>query len=425
MAKALDVHNLGKSYRLNSRLIYKLRDFIPTVIGNFLRNHGSKQSQHSDNFWALKEVSFQQEQGEVLGIVGRNGAGKSTLLKIISQVTMPTVGEVFMNGRVGSLLEVGVGFHDELTGRDNIYLSGAILGMKHSEIKKHFDDIIGFAEIDRYLDIPIKRYSTGMRVRLGFSIAANLQQEILLIDEVLAVGDLAFQRRCLEKLRALARSGRTVLLVSHNIMSIRELCDKAIYLKNGKLISQGLVNDVCEKYLRDMTSLADDDLERLREGERSGTLGLAVKFEQIRLQSSFGIVIPYGAPLTYDLLLHASEATENLRVGFSIYDQTNHCIGTSYTNQSLSMIAGQQLSLHMTTNEIRLAPGIYSICFTLRSGDKNSTIQELDRAFLKPGFEISVSEECGPLLWEQNMGSVVLDRVEITVNPPSLHAQSG
>jgi lipopolysaccharide transport system ATP-binding protein len=210
---------------------------------------GVRGDVESDTIWALKEVSFEVERGEVVGIIGRNGAGKSTLLKILSQITAPTEGRAVINGRVGSLLEVGTGFHPELTGRENIYLNGAILGMTKGEIDGKFDEIVDFSGVEKFIDTPVKRYSSGMRVRLAFAVAAHLNPEILLIDEVLAVGDVAFQKKCLGKMSDVAGQGRTVLFVSHNMGAIRSLCQRAVLLQEGKLVSNGVVNETVDRYL--------------------------------------------------------------------------------------------------------------------------------------------------------------------------------
>jgi lipopolysaccharide transport system ATP-binding protein len=222
----------------------------------------------------LRDVSFEVGQGEVLGIIGRNGAGKSTLLKILARVTYPTVGKAVINGRVGSLLEVGTGFHPELTGWENIHLNGAVLGMKKAEIERKFDDIVEFAEIEQFLDTPVKRYSSGMYMRLAFSIAAHLEPEILIIDEVLAVGDAAFQRKCLGKMENVAREGRTVLFVSHNMPAILSLCDRVLLLDHGKLVDQGTPSNIVQHYLDDVMSSAVTPLHQRvdRSGDGSARL---------------------------------------------------------------------------------------------------------------------------------------------------------
>ena len=214
-----------------------------------------------EEFWALKDVSFEVKRGEVLGIIGRNGAGKSTLLKILSRITEPTEGRVTIDGRVASLLEVGTGFHPELTGRENIYLNGAILGMTRAEIRRKFDEIVAFAEVEKFLDTPVKRYCSGMYVRLAFAVAAHLEPEILIVDEVLAVGDAEFQKKCLGKMSEVAGGGRTVLFVSHNMAAVEALCPRSIYLASGALVSEGNTGNVIMTYLeqRQATSRATQD----------------------------------------------------------------------------------------------------------------------------------------------------------------------
>jgi lipopolysaccharide transport system ATP-binding protein len=216
---------------------------------NMARDHAMVSGDTTEEFWALKDVSFEVKRGEVVGIIGRNGAGKSTLLKVLSRITEPTEGQVTIEGRVASLLEVGTGFHPELTGRENIYLNGAILGMTRVEIKRKFDEIVAFAEVEKFLDTPVKRYSSGMYVRLAFAVAAHLEPEILVVDEVLAVGDFEFQKKCLGKMSDVANSGRTILFVSHNMGSIASLCQTAIHLKNGRIATTGPIRDVIDSFL--------------------------------------------------------------------------------------------------------------------------------------------------------------------------------
>jgi lipopolysaccharide transport system ATP-binding protein len=246
-AAAIRCEWLSKRYAIGSRERYRaLRDVIAETASNpFRRFRKSKP----DSIWALKDVSFDVPQGKAVGIIGRNGAGKSTLLKILSRITKPTRGEVRIRGRVGSLLEVGTGFHPELTGRENIFLNGAIIGMRKAEIVRKFDEIVAFAEVEKFLDTPVKRYSSGMYVRLAFAVAAHLETEILVIDEVLAVGDVAFQRKCLGKMGDLSHSGRTVLFVSHNMQAVRSLCSQAIWLDQGEIKAVGSSASVIERYL--------------------------------------------------------------------------------------------------------------------------------------------------------------------------------
>ena len=250
-AIAISVENLGKEYQLGETERYQtLRDTISRAAGSLaLRVRGKKPpSKQRDRFWALKNVSLDIKQGDVVGILGRNGAGKSTLLKILSRVTAPTTGTARLRGRVGSLLEVGTGFHPELSGRDNIRLNGSILGMTKAEINRHFDEIVAFAEVEKFLDTPVKNYSSGMYMRLAFAVAAHLEPEILVVDEVLAVGDTAFQKKCLKKMDSVAREGRTILFVSHNMAAVSALCTKGILLEDGQVAATGSIAEVVHKY---------------------------------------------------------------------------------------------------------------------------------------------------------------------------------
>jgi lipopolysaccharide transport system ATP-binding protein len=251
MRPIIRAENLSKSYRIgHSRAGYStLRETLTGVLRaplKRLRYGGSDEAE--ETLWALRDVGFEVMPGEAVGIIGRNGSGKSTLLKILSRVTEPTTGRAELYGRVGSLIEVGTGFHPELTGRENIYLNGAILGMKRREIDRKFDEIVAFAEIEKYLDTPVKHYSSGMYMRLGFAVAAHLDTEILIIDEVLAVGDAAFQKKCLGKMEDSAREGRTVLFVSHDMSSVQALCSRSILLDKGQLMVEGRVSEVVERY---------------------------------------------------------------------------------------------------------------------------------------------------------------------------------
>jgi lipopolysaccharide transport system ATP-binding protein len=248
---ALRIRGLGKQYTIGARAERHdtLRDRIAAAAVRPFRRLAPGGLDASATIWALRDVTHEIRRGEVVGIVGGNGAGKSTLLKILSRITTPTEGEVDIHGRVGSLLEVGTGFHADLTGRENIFLNGAILGMRKAEIERKFDDIVRFADIDEFIDTPVKRYSTGMYVRLGFAVAAHLEPEILIVDEVLAVGDVHFQRKCLGKLNDVARSGRTVLFVSHNMAAIQRLCTSAMLLQHGRLVRVGNVRSIVAAYL--------------------------------------------------------------------------------------------------------------------------------------------------------------------------------
>ncbi|MBN1569586.1 MAG: ABC transporter ATP-binding protein [Acidobacteria bacterium] len=266
---AIRVEDLGKLYHLGA-LQGNYRTLRETLMSSFAgpirrmcsrfghstaRSSTKSETQSGKDFiWALKNVSFEVRHGEVIGVIGRNGAGKSTLLKVLSHITEPTEGKVQVRGRVGSLLEVGAGFHPELTGRENVYLNGAILGMKKKEITRKFDEIVAFAEVEKFLDTPVKRYSSGMYVRLAFAVAAHMEPEVLLVDEVLAVGDTGFQRKCLGKMGNVAQEGRTVLVVSHNMAIIQKLCEKSLLLNSGKIVAYDATPNVLTKYLEELSS---------------------------------------------------------------------------------------------------------------------------------------------------------------------------
>lgn len=268
------VENLSKLYRIGraQQRHDTLRDAVVAGLrapwerlSSFVRrpsNGDERPGTNDEAIWALKNVSFEAQRGEVVGIIGRNGAGKSTLLKILSRITEPTEGRAVIKGRVGSLLEVGTGFHPELTGRENIYLNGAILGMRRAEIDRKFDEIVAFAEIEKFLDTPVKRYSSGMYVRLAFAVAAHLEPEILLVDEVLAVGDAAFQKKCLGKMGDVAKEGRTVVFVSHNMGAVQALCERGIFLQDGTVLTDSTVAEAVGVYLRTLEQAAPKDLSQ-------------------------------------------------------------------------------------------------------------------------------------------------------------------
>ncbi len=276
------VENISKLYRLGTissgTLSHDLNRWWARLRGRpdpLLRIGEEERSRREDGYiWALRDVSFAVEQGEVLGIIGRNGAGKSTLLKILSRVTTPTSGEIKIKGRIASLLEVGTGFHPELTGRENIFMNGAILGMTRAEIRRKFDEIVAFAEIEQFIDTPVKRYSSGMYVRLAFAVAAHLEPEILLVDEVLAVGDAAFQKKCLGKMGEVAKEGRTVLFVSHNMAAVLSLCSEATLLSSGRIACNGPTENVVTEYMQGVSPLATTPLHERSDRTGDGSVRL-------------------------------------------------------------------------------------------------------------------------------------------------------
>jgi lipopolysaccharide transport system ATP-binding protein len=318
---AIRVEGLSKKFRIGAPERYRsLRDTLTNALAAPLRGfrNGSAKSEAA-TIWALRDVSFDVKHGEVIGIIGRNGAGKSTLLKILSRITPPTKGYAEIHGRVRSLLEVGTGFHPELTGRENIFLNGAILGMKKAEIVRKFDEIAAFAEVEKFLDTPVKHYSSGMYVRLAFAVAAHLDPEILVIDEVLAVGDAEFQKKCLGKMESSARcEGRTVLFVSHNIAAVESLCSSAVLLSEGKLLTKGKTENVVHEYVRSMRHGAAVPLNERIDREGSGL----VKFTSLSLAERSGrslATFQCGADAVFVLVLENTSNREvRLRVALAI-----------------------------------------------------------------------------------------------------------
>jgi lipopolysaccharide transport system ATP-binding protein len=294
---AIQVEHLSKQYEIGEIVDRHrtLRDSLAGAVAAPFRRLGriwskgaSGKSGQSQTLWALKDISFEINQGDVVGIIGRNGAGKSTLLKVLSRITEPTTGSAYTVGRVGSLLEVGTGFHPELTGRENIYLNGAILGMKKTETERKFDQIVSFAEIERFIDTPVKRYSTGMYLRLAFAVAAHLEPQILLVDEVLAVGDIAFQKKCLSKMGDVAKLGQTILMVSHNMAAILNLCQRAILIEGGRVIANGPCQEVVEQYIRTTKAVMGHNLAERK--DRQGNQDLT--FIDVEFRNSDGLAVP-------------------------------------------------------------------------------------------------------------------------------------
>lgn len=355
------VENLGKKYSIRHQQTRQpylaLRDVITDKAKNLFAGRTNEPASVED-FWALKDVSFQVKEGEVVGVIGRNGAGKSTLLKILSRITEPTEGRIGVRGRIASLLEVGTGFHPELTGRENIYLNGAILGMTREEIKRKFDEIVAFAEIEKFLDTPVKRYSSGMYVRLAFAVAAHLDPEILIVDEVLAVGDAEFQKKSLGKMSEVAKGGRTVLFVSHNLAAIRALCQTGLLLEAGKVKCHGEVYDVTETYFRSAQGPETDSLEFPYEGQRP-------RFTQLRLSKSqyeCGEVIELTATLF-------SRCDEETAIEVELHDERD--LPVAYTStapmagQTWRMLPGQETQVRINLGPVWLATGKYKLFFWL------------------------------------------------------------
>jgi len=329
-----------------------------------------------EEFWAVKNVSFEIKQGEVVGIIGRNGAGKSTLLKILSRITEPTKGCISIKGRVASLLEVGTGFHHELTGRENIYLNGAILGMRQAEIKRKFDEIVSFAEVEKFLDTPVKHYSSGMYVRLAFAVAAHLESEILIVDEVLAVGDLQFQKKCLGKMGNVAKAGRTILFVSHNMSTVEYLCDRGIVLESGTLGLDGTSEEAVRFYLEKAYNLAQDlPLDHRKDRTGSGKVR-AVSFrilnekgdEEQALQSGKNYYFEVGYSNNFDNFL------DNIIVSIDLFDEKGArvlLLRSNFTNDNLTLNPGKGYILCGIKN-LPLVYGLYRVSIYISHADSET-----------------------------------------------------
>lgn len=400
MTTVISVENLSKTYRLGQigtgtftndlKLLWAKAQGKPNPLLRIGEtDHGNRDG---EDLWALRDVSFTVEQGEVLGIIGRNGAGKSTLLKILSRVTAPTSGKVKVKGRVASLLEVGTGFHPELTGRENIYLNGAILGMNRREIDRKFDEIVDFAEVEKFIDTPVKRYSSGMYVRLAFAVAAHLEPEILVVDEVLAVGDAEFQKRCLGKMGDVAKEGRTVLFVSHNMAAVENLCKQAIQLDLGILMSKGEKKGIISAYLKKSNISPLIDLTQINvPGKGSPTKYLqSLKFEDITQfpRSQFSI----GETITLKLRIHTKSSVKSPHVGLGVNNSLGlrvFTLSTRHQGVQLPPIFSDA-EIVCVMEDVRLSPDQYT--FKLTFGDLHSDFEIIENI---KGFEIISSDYFG------------------------------
>ena len=402
---SIKVYNLSKHYRIGAiqgpyrykTLQQAIIDGISAPVRNLSRLRSLtkfKNGEEADVIWALKDVSFEVDEGEVLGIVGRNGAGKTTILKILSRITEPTSGYVEIYGRVSSLLEVGTGFHPELTGRENIFLNGAILGMRKREIERKFDDIASFAEIEKFLDTPVKRYSSGMYVRLAFAVAAHLEPEILLIDEVLAVGDIAFQKKCLGKMEEVAKGGRTVLFVSHNMGAIRSLCQTAIWIDNGQIVKKGTSDEVVTEYEEQQLkrfSASSYVVERSPE-EVKGKSFYISRVEMLNEKGKHSTTFRYNDKMTLVIHLAGEPAVDNYNLIFHIYNELGYyvCAGAAaeyhgkYFNRKVRKVG-------IEIGPLILTSGKYRVVLIVRNGGASAeTADTWENAI---GFTIT---ECQP-----------------------------
>jgi lipopolysaccharide transport system ATP-binding protein len=406
----IKVSNLGKRYVISHKngrsegLRHAIQDLVTTPLRwlkekgrNGKQNHenGASQNGHqhfeppastlpaSEEFWALRDVSFEVKRGEVVGIIGRNGAGKSTLLKVLSRITEPSTGRVEIDGRVASLLEVGTGFHPELTGRENIFLNGAILGMSRTEIRKKFDEIVAFAEVEKFLDIPVKRYSSGMYVRLAFAVAAHLEPEILIVDEVLAVGDAQFQKKCLGKMQDVASGGRTVLFVSHNMAAIQQLCNRAVLLRSGSIAKDGQCPEVALDYLADATASSNGYADLSTHPARSQSCKPVIT--EILMRNSGGEPTSSVFPqekIAIEITIQSKEQIKQPRAALAIEDSFGRRLMTmaSYFNQAELPHLQNKSILRCECNSLLLGPGRYLLSVSIAT-KKNGLIDSVDGAF--------------------------------------------
>jgi ABC-type polysaccharide/polyol phosphate transport system ATPase subunit len=342
---AIHVNSIGKRYRIGGRARYlTMRDRLASVAKAparwFSSNGAGGPHAGPRHFWALRNVSFDLGEGEVLGLIGRNGAGKSTLLKILSRVTQPTEGTAEIRGRVGSLLEVGTGFHPELTGRENTYLNGAILGMSKKEIMRKFDEIVEFAEVAEFIDTPLKHYSSGMQLRLAFAVAAHFEPQILLVDEVLAVGDLAFQKKCLGKMGEVAHAGRTIVFVSHQMNQIRRLCEKVIWIDGGTIRQAGTTTEVVGSYEAAMSSTVAST------AKDHGGKARFLRWEVLKPQSTSPHILTSLGPVTIQFLLQVTQPVRRGHHGVALFN------------------TDRQLMWAWAADDVRMEPGIHALTYT-------------------------------------------------------------
>jgi len=391
MEPIITVRNLAKRYELGKPVHRTLGEMLShraqALMGLFRsRPQGADESE----FWALQDLSFTLGKGEVVGIIGRNGAGKSTLLKLLSRITEPTLGSIRLQGRISSLLEVGTGFHPELSGRDNIYLNGSILGMTRAEIDARFDEIVSFAGVERFLDTPVKHYSSGMYVRLAFAVAAHLETEILIIDEVLAVGDSRFQEKCLGKMNDIASSGRTVLFVSHNMDAVLRLCQRVLWLDEGRLLMDGPVSEVVAKYLSDRRT--QPGLVALGERPRPAWLrqgGSRFKAMHWLDEAKRPWVFEYGQAQDFAVSFSNPRRMERTECFYAVFSAMGTEVGssTSRGTPTLQLNDPGEHRLRITIEDLRLVPGVYhlSLCLKSAEGTEDFLVHVVD-------FEVTPNE---------------------------------
>jgi lipopolysaccharide transport system ATP-binding protein len=389
MTRCIAVDALSKKYRIGAaQHDVSLREQIV----QFARNPFRRRSQEQESIWALRDVSFQADVGEVVGIIGRNGAGKSTLLKILSKITYPTSGTVKVRGRVASLLEVGTGFHDELTGRENVYLNGSIIGMRKHEVDRHFDAIVDFSGVEQFIDTPIKRYSSGMRLRLGFAVAAHLDPDVLIVDEVLAVGDAGFQKKCISAMEGLKSSGRTVFFVSHNLAAVENLCSRGIWIDAGKIRMDDKAREVIVSYMASYADVQTSGFDLTHAGNRLGSG--EVRYTRVEFLNPDGTpcgTVRSGDPLVIRFHYHADKAVRDPSFGFRLFTQMGTMI--TETNHALHGIHIPKVGpgdgcLELEIDSLNLVPGQYSLSLWI-TGQLSKFVYDGD---VRASLEVEVAD---------------------------------
>ena len=413
---AIKVENVSKEYRLGAFGAATLRGEIQSKLAKLLHKEdpnlkiGQKAYDKNERFMAVSDLSFEVQKGETIGIIGHNGAGKSTILKLICRVTAPSKGNIYMNGRVTSMLEVGTGFHPELTGRENVYLNGAILGMTKAEIDKKFDEIVEFSEVSQFIDTPIKRYSSGMKVKLAFAVASHLDSEIMIMDEVLAVGDVAFQNKCIERMKHVAeKEGRTVIYVSHNMATVKNLCDRCIVLSEGRKIFEGDTEQAIAIYLQNdaFDNKTFFDTSALKRHPRCNKRHLLSSLEFLGVESTN---FEYGKKVDFQIKWISKNADEPLKMKAIINGIDTTPVGVAFAGE-LAHKLGEN-SAKFTLDTAYFVPSKYTVDIVLYDEDENGNVMYYDRCEAMR-FEIKHSDKSTKLRhWFRNWGNAVIPCIE-------------
>jgi lipopolysaccharide transport system ATP-binding protein len=413
---AIKVENVSKEYRLGAFGAATLRGEIQSKLAKLLHKEdpnlkiGQKAYDKNERFMAVSDLSFDVFKGETIGIIGHNGAGKSTILKLICRITAPTKGNIYMNGRITSMLEVGTGFHPELTGRENVYLNGAILGMTKAEIDRKFDEIVEFSEVGQFIDTPIKRYSSGMKVKLAFAVASHLDSEIMIMDEVLAVGDVAFQNKCIERMKHVAeKEGRTVIYVSHNMATVKNLCDRCIVLSEGTKVFEGDTEQAIAIYLKNdaLDNKTFFDTSALKRHPRCNQRHLLKSLEFLGVESSN---FEYGKKVAFQIKWTSQNADEALKMKAIINGIDTTPVGVAFAGE-LAHDVGEN-SANFVLDTAYLVPSKYTVDIVLYNEDENGNVMYYDRCEAMR-FEIKHSEDSTKLRhWFKNWGNAVIPCIE-------------